>query len=168
MPPRLAHALIDTRREAGSRTVTSGSPPLAARAFFLGFGAKRVEIAAGRAKLSDRGQHRLMSDAAQEPNAQIGQLDSDQDEPLVLAAAAAIQRLIAERNALRSHAAAQEQELTRLRRHFTLIRNSNRRLTSEFVTQLQLLDSAAGTVVQEPRGPADSTHHNEKRDAPGD
>ena len=39
MPPRLAHALIDTKREAGSRTVTSGSPPSAARALFVGFGA---------------------------------------------------------------------------------------------------------------------------------
>ena len=39
MPPRLAHALIDTKREAGSRTVTSGSPPSAARALFAGFGA---------------------------------------------------------------------------------------------------------------------------------
>jgi hypothetical protein len=107
-----------------------------------------------------------MSDAAQKPNAQIGQLDSDQDERLVLAAVAAIQRLVVERNAFRSQAAAQERELTRLRRHFAVIRDSYRRLTSEFVTQLQLLDSAVGSVVQEPAGPAGSvTHSNEKRDA---
>jgi hypothetical protein len=42
-----------------------------------------------------------MSDAAQKPNAQIGQQDSDQNERLALAAVDAIQRLIAERNALR-------------------------------------------------------------------
>ena len=36
-----------------------------------------------------------MSDAAQEPYPQIGQQDSDQDERLALAAAAAIQRLVA-------------------------------------------------------------------------
>jgi hypothetical protein len=110
-----------------------------------------------------------MSDAAQKPNAQIGQLDSDQDERLVLDAAAAIQRLIAERNTLRSHAAAQGQELTRLRRHFTLIRDSYRRLTYEFVTQLQHIDSAVGTVVQESTEPADSpTHPKDKQDTPDD
>ena len=49
MPPRLAHALIDTKREAGSRTVTSGSPPSAARALFVGFGALMIlEITVSR------------------------------------------------------------------------------------------------------------------------
>jgi hypothetical protein len=74
---------------------------------------------------------------------------------LALAAATAIQRLIAERNALRSHAAAQERELTRLRRHIALIRDSYRRLTSEFVTQLQNIDGAVSSVIQEPAEPAD-------------
>jgi hypothetical protein len=37
IPPRLAHALIDSRSEAGSRTVTNGSPS-SARAFFVDFG----------------------------------------------------------------------------------------------------------------------------------
>ena len=49
MPPRLAHALIDTKREAGSRTVTSGSPPSAALALFVGFGALMIlEITVSR------------------------------------------------------------------------------------------------------------------------
>jgi len=110
--------------------------------------------------------HRLMSDAEQKSNAQIGQLDSDQDiERLV----PAIQRLVAERNALRSHTAAQERELTRLRRHFTLIRDSYRRLTFEFVTQLQHIDSAVGKVAQEPTEPGKlPTHPKEKPDAPED
>ena len=44
-----------------------------------------------------------MSEAAQRPNAQIGQHSADEDERLALAAAIAIQRLIADRNAVRSH-----------------------------------------------------------------
>ena len=95
-----------------------------------------------------------MSDA-ENPRAQIDQLDSDQDERLALAAAAAINRLIVERNALRTRVVSQEQELRRLRRHFTLIRDSYRRLTSEFVTQLQHIDNAVGNVVQEPTGSAE-------------
>jgi hypothetical protein len=110
-----------------------------------------------------------MSDAAQNPDAQIAQQDPDQDERLALAAAGAIQRLMAERHALRRHAAAQERELTRLRRNFTLIRDSYRRLTSEFVTQLQHIDSAVGNVVEEPTGSGKlSTHPTERRDAPTD
>ena len=92
---------------------------------------------------------------AENPRAQIDQLDFDQDERLALAAAAAINRLIVERNALRTRVASQEQELRRLRRHFTLIRDSYRRLTSEFVTQLQHIDNAVGNVVQEPTGSAE-------------
>lgn len=68
-----------------------------------------------------------------------------------------------------THAAAQEQELIRLRRHCTLIRDSYRRLTYEFVTQLQHIDSAVSTVVQEPTEPANlSMHPKEKQDAPVD
>jgi hypothetical protein len=99
-----------------------------------------------------------MSEAAQKPDAQIGQYASDEDERLALAAAAAIQRLIADRNAVRSHAAEQERELTRLRRHIALIRDSYRRLTSEFVTQLQHIDSAVSSVIQEPAESANSPH----------
>jgi hypothetical protein len=96
----------------------------------------------------------VMNEAAEEPSTQTGQLTSDQDtEVLLLASAGAIQRLVAERNALRSHAAAQERELTRLRRHFSLIGDSYRRLTTEFVTQFQLIDSAVSNFVGEPTEP---------------
>ena len=99
-----------------------------------------------------------MSETAQKPNAQIHPHASDEDEHVALAAAMAIQRLIADRNALRNHAAAQERELTRLRRHIALIRDSYLRLTSEFVTQLQHIDNAVSSVVEGPAQPASSSH----------
>jgi uncharacterized protein with von Willebrand factor type A (vWA) domain len=104
-----------------------------------------------------------MSELVQNPNAQIGQLPGDEDERLALAAATAIQRLIADRNAVRRQAVAQEHELTRLRRHIALIRDSYRRLTSEFVTQLQHIDSAVSSAIQEPAEPANSTHATQKK-----
>jgi hypothetical protein len=116
-----------------------------------------------------------MSDAAKNPNAQIGQLPSDQAaESAVIAGAAAIQRLIAERNSLRSRAGAQERELTSLRatnedlrRHITVIRNSYMRLATEFVTHLQHIDDAIRKVLHEPTGPAElrasrTGHSNEE------
>ena len=36
IPSRLAHALMGTMRDAGSRTVTSGSSPIAGRRLFFG------------------------------------------------------------------------------------------------------------------------------------
>jgi FMN phosphatase YigB (HAD superfamily) len=78
-------------------------------------------------------------------------LASDEEtDRLALAAVESIKRLIAERNALRH-------EVTRLRDHVALIRNSYRRLANELVTQLQLVDSfdseAQGTagLVEFPR-----------------
>jgi hypothetical protein len=92
-----------------------------------------------------------MSDAAEKLSARFGQLDSDQDiELLLLTGAGAIQRLITERNALRSRANALERELTRLRQHVTLIHDSYRRLTTEYVTQFQLIDSAVSNFIREP------------------
>ena len=96
-----------------------------------------------------------MSETAQKP---IGPLASDEDEHVALAAATAIQRLIADRKALRNHAAAQERELTRLHRHIALIRDSYRRLTCEFVTQLQHVDNAVSSVIQEPVDQLKSPH----------
>ena len=91
-----------------------------------------------------------MSDAARRHDTQIGNLDSTQDvELLLLAGANAIQRLISERNSLRSRADAQERELTHLRHHVTLIHDSYRRLTSEYVAQFQLLESAISNFVRE-------------------
>ena len=72
---------------------------------------------------------------------------------MLLASAGAIQRLIAERNTLRSRVEAQERELTRLQRHVTLIHDSYRRLTSEFVTQFQLIESAVSNFVRDPGKP---------------
>ena len=116
-----------------------------------------------RTELKRPRSYRLMSEAAQRPNAQIGQLAADEDERLALAAATAIQRLIADRNAVRSHAAAQERELTRLRRHIALIRDSYRRLTSEFTTQLQHIDSVVSSAIHEPAEPANLPHATQEK-----
>lgn len=92
--------------------------------------------------------------AAGKSNAQTGQHDPEQDIELVLlASAGAIQRLIAERNALRTRAQTQESELTRLRRHAGLVHDSYRRLTTEFVTQFQLIENAVSNFVSEPDKP---------------
>ena len=91
----------------------------------------------------------VMSEA--EKPAQIDRLDSIQDvERMLLEAANAIQRLIAERDALRHRVDALESELARLREQTTLIRDSYRRLATEFNTQLQLLDSGFNGLFQEP------------------
>jgi predicted nucleic acid-binding Zn-ribbon protein len=104
-----------------------------------------------------------MSDAAKAPDTQIGQLHTDRDiERLALAAADALQRLVAERHAFRSHVGVQERELMRLRatdeelrRQLTLIRESYIRLGTEFATQLQHIDEAIRKAVQAPKGPAE-------------
>jgi predicted nuclease with TOPRIM domain len=91
----------------------------------------------------------VMSEA--EKPAQIDRLDSIQDvERLLLEAANAIQRLIAERDALRRRVDTLETELARLRERTTLIHDSYRRLATEFVTQLQLLDDEINDSFREP------------------
>ena len=91
----------------------------------------------------------VMSEA--EKPAQIDRLDSIQDvERMLLEAANAIQRLIAERDALRHRVDALESELARLRERTTLIHDSYRRLATEFTTQLQLLDSGVNDLFREP------------------
>ena len=91
----------------------------------------------------------VMSEA--ENPAQIDRLDSIQDvERMLLEAANAIQRLIAERRALRHRVDALESELARLRERTTLIHDSYRRLATEFNTQLQLLDSEVNNLFREP------------------
>jgi len=91
---------------------------------------------------------------AERSGEQTGQQDPEQDIELVLlASAGAIQRLIAERNELRSRAETQQSELTRLRRHVTLVHDSYRRLTTEFVSQFQLIDNAVSNFVSEPDRP---------------
>jgi predicted nucleotide-binding protein len=91
-----------------------------------------------------------MSEALETP-AKIDRLDSIQEvERLLLASASAIQRLVAERDALRSRVDTLELELASLRRQATLIHDSYRRLTTEFVTQVQLLDSEVSDLSREP------------------
>jgi uncharacterized coiled-coil protein SlyX len=96
-----------------------------------------------------------MSDASAKPESQIGQTSSDQDnELLILAAADALKKLVQDRRTLRETVAAQERELARLRasnvelwRHVALIRDSYRRLVTEFVIQLKSIDSAVGATM---------------------
>jgi len=93
----------------------------------------------------------MLWEAAPSPSAEAGQLESEQDiEIVLLAAAGAIQGLIAERNALRKRTAEQERELTHFRRQSNLIHDTYRNLTMEFVKQFQLVDSAVSNLVGEP------------------
>jgi hypothetical protein len=89
--------------------------------------------------------------------AQIQQLDTAQDvELLLIQIANAIQRFISERNALRSRVENLERELTRMRQQTTLIHDGYKRLSTEFVTQLQFLDSEVGNLFREPPGSMDT------------
>jgi hypothetical protein len=95
--------------------------------------------------------------AMQSPSPEAGPIESEQDiEIVLLAAAGAIQRLVAERNALRTRTAEQERELTHFRRQSTLIHDSYRNLTTEFVKQFHLVDSAVSNLVGEPIEQADA------------
>jgi hypothetical protein len=88
--------------------------------------------------------------------------DLAEDERLALAAANAIQRLIAERNALRDQAATQSRELLRVYRQIALVRDSYRRLTLEFVTQLQHIDSVVAGVFPDSSGPVGTSYPGDK------
>jgi predicted nucleic acid-binding Zn-ribbon protein len=91
-----------------------------------------------------------MSEASETP-AEIDRLDYIQDiERLLLDAAKAVQRIMAERDALRSRVDIMEHELARLRHQTALIHDSYRRLVTEFVTQVQLLDREVNNVAREP------------------
>ena len=68
-------------------------------------------------------------------------------ERLLLDAAGALQRLVAERDTLKARVEAQERELSRLQEHVTLFHDSYRRLTAEFIAQSQLIDSAVDRFV---------------------
>jgi hypothetical protein len=58
---------------------------------------------------------------------------------------------------------AQGRELIRLRSHVALIRDSYRRLATEFATQLQLIDNAAAAV----QGPRDQDQNERHRPTDG-
>ncbi len=68
-------------------------------------------------------------------------------ERLLLDAAGALQRLVAERDALKVRVEAQERELNRLQQHVSLFHDAYRRLTSEFIAQSQVIDSAVSRFV---------------------
>ena len=106
-----------------------------------------------------------MSEA--DKHAQIEQVDSVQDvERLLLEIANAIQRFITERNALRIRVDSLERELTRMRQQTTLIHDGYRRLSTEFVTQLQFLDNEVANMFREVSGSAD-TRAGEQQSAEG-
>ena len=102
------------------------------------------------------GMHIITVAEAADTPAQI-QPDPNQDIELLLASANAIQRLISERNALRSRVEILERELTGLRQQATLIHDSYRTLTTEFVSQFQLIDRAVNNLFREPSESADAS-----------
>ena len=72
------------------------------------------------------------------------------DVELLLASANAIQRLVAERKALLERIATLENELRFLRQRTSLVHDSYRKLTDEFVAQFKLIDAAVSNMFQEP------------------
>ena len=77
-----------------------------------------------------------MSNVAEKLDDQTNPRVTDSDiERWALSAVGAIERFIAERNALREQVRAQDRELSLLREHVSLMRNSYRRLANEFVTR---------------------------------
>jgi hypothetical protein len=90
------------------------------------------------------------------PEPRACQTLADQDlETLAFAGAAAIQRLISERDGLRNRVGAQERELVKLRatnedlcRHITQIRDDYLRLATEFLSHLKQIDLAIREAVQ--------------------
>ena len=95
---------------------------------------------------------------AEEANAPVHPPDSEEDiERLLLTSANAIQRLVSGRNALRSRVEILERELTGLRQQTTLVHDSYRTLTTEFITQFQLIDRAVNDLFREPSESAESS-----------
>jgi hypothetical protein len=93
-----------------------------------------------------RGLITAMSEAAEKP---AHRPISDQDIEVLLASANAIQRLIDERNTLRSRVDTLERELARLGQQTRLIVNNYRRLTTECISQFQLIDSEVSNLFRE-------------------
>ena len=102
------------------------------------------------------GMHIITVGGAGETPAQI-QPDPNQDIEMLLASANAIQRLIAEREALLSRVDTLERELSLLRQQTTLVHDSYRTLTTEFVTQFQLIDRAVSNFFGEPSSSTEAT-----------
>ena len=55
---------------------------------------------------------------------------------------------------MRSACVSKPRSMSFLQRHVTLIHDSYRRLTTEFVTQFQLIESAVSNFIREPEKPA--------------
>jgi hypothetical protein len=92
----------------------------------------------------------MLSEESENP-AQVDRQDSVQDiVRLLLNSASAIQRLVDERDALHRRVDALERELTLLRHQSASILNSYRRLTTEFVTQFELIDSTVSKLFGGP------------------
>jgi predicted nuclease with TOPRIM domain len=90
-----------------------------------------------------------MSNVAEKLGDQTNRQVTDSDiESWALSAVGAIERFIAERNALRERVRAQDRELSLLREHVSLMRNSYRRLANEFVTQLEIVDNLVPETTQ--------------------
>jgi predicted nuclease with TOPRIM domain len=90
----------------------------------------------------------MTSEVAQGAEMQTGRQGAEREvERLLLDAAGALQRLVAERDALKARVETQERELSRLQEHIALFHDSYRRLTSEFIAQSQLIDGAVSRFV---------------------
>ena len=90
-----------------------------------------------------------MSNVAEKRGDQTNLRVTDSDiESWALSAVGAIERFIAERNALRERVRAQDRELSLLREHVSLMRNSYRRLANEFVTQSEIVDNLVPETTQ--------------------
>src|SRR5262245_48144123 len=90
----------------------------------------------------------MASEAMQGAEMQTGRQSAEREvERLLLDAANALQRLVAERDALKARVETQERELNRLQEHIALFHDSYRRLTSEFIAQSQLIDGAVSRFV---------------------
>ena len=88
-----------------------------------------------------------MSEAVERP---AHQPISEHDIEVLLASANAIQRLIDERNVLRSRVDVLERELARVGHQARLILNNYRRLATEYISQLHLIDSEVDNLFREP------------------
>ena len=86
------------------------------------------------------------------------------DVELLLASANAIQRLVAERKALLERIATLENELRFLRERTSLVHDSYRKLTDEFVAQFKLIDAAVSNMFQEP---AEAATEQRSQQTPG-
>ena len=90
----------------------------------------------------------MTSEAAQDAEMHTGRQGAEREvERLLLDAAGALQRLVAERDALKARVETQEREINRLQEHIALFHDSYRRLTSEFIAQSQLIDGAVSRFV---------------------